>query len=502
MLSRVSRLCFFCASQADASEVTLWRPAPAGSAPAVPALGAPEGSTGSWRQLCALRGHADDVQDLAWAPCGGALLSGSVDNQAIVWDVARRQGVNRLEGHTHYVQGVAWDPAGEFLVTQAGDRTARVWGPPPPRAASAKGAAAKRCAGADAVLHSKIVTAPAPAAAAGAAAGAPAPPRAPMFHDENMPSFFRRLAWSPEGSVLAAPAGQAAARGAAAGAPPAQPRNVTWLFKRRAWAAPAAALPGPPSAGGRAVAVRFSPVLYAPAPPPAVAAAKAALADAAPDAGTAAATSAAPPVFALPYRMVFAVATLDHVSVYDTGDVAPLAVISALHFAAITDLAWSPDGNTLAVASADGFCSLVTFEPGELGEPLPAEALPADVAARLPAAAVARAVAAAAAAAAAPQPPPSEQLPPPQHAPQPQQPGGPRRIVPMAAGAPPADAPRRIVPVAVADPPPPPPAEPEAVPPAATSPGDKRPLDAPEASPAKAARTDDAAGVEAAIEIE
>ena len=476
--------------------MTLWRPAPAGSAPAAPALGAPEGSTGSWRQLCALRGHADDVQDLAWAPCGSALLSGSVDNQAIVWDVARRQGVNRLEGHTHYVQGVAWDPAGEFLVTQAGDRTARVWGPPPPRA-SAKGGAAKRCAGADAVLHSKIVTAPAPAGAPGAAAGAPAPPRAPMFHDENLPSFFRRLAWSPEGSVLAAPAGLAAARGAAAGGPPAQPRNVTWLFKRRAWAAPAAALPGPPSAGGRAVAVRFSPVLYAPAPPPAVAAAKAAIAEA--DAGTAAATSAAappPPVFALPYRMVFAVATLDHVSVYDTGDVAPLAVISALHFAAITDLAWSPDGNTLAVASADGFCSLVTFEPGELGEPLPADALPADVAARLPAAAVARAVAAAAAAAAAPQPPPSEQ-PPPQHAPPPQQPGGPRRIVPVAAGAPPADAPRRIVPVAVADPVPPLPA----AEPAATSPGEKRPLDAAEASPAKAARTDDAAA-EAAIEIE
>ena len=35
---------------------------------------------------------------------------------------------------------------------------------------------------------------------------------------------------------------------------------------------------------------------------------------------------------------------------------APLAVLGALHFEAITDLAWSCDGSLLAIASYDGYC--------------------------------------------------------------------------------------------------------------------------------------------------
>lgn len=34
----------------------------------------------------------------------------------------------------------------------------------------------------------------------------------------------------------------------------------------------------------------------------------------------------------------------------------PLAVLGALHFEAITDLAWSYDGAYLAISSYDGFC--------------------------------------------------------------------------------------------------------------------------------------------------
>jgi hypothetical protein len=176
-----------------------------------------------------------------------------------------------------------------------------VYGPPPPRAAGAKaGGGAGRGGGAAraaaeltlqlVIARAPAVAAPPPAAAAppppadaaaAAAAAAPAPadakppPRAPLFHDENMPSFFRRLAWSPDGSFLAAPAGMQPGRDARA-----PPRNVTWLFKRRVWGAPAAALPCPPAAGGRAVAVRFCPVLFAHA----AAAATDANADAATDA--------------------------------------------------------------------------------------------------------------------------------------------------------------------------------------------------------------------------
>lgn len=44
--------------------------------------------------------------------------------------------------------------------------------------------------------------------------------------------------------------------------------------------------------------------------------------------------------FKLPYRIVFAIATLNSVYIYDTECVAPIAVLAGLHYAAITDVTW------------------------------------------------------------------------------------------------------------------------------------------------------------------
>lgn len=44
--------------------------------------------------------------------------------------------------------------------------------------------------------------------------------------------------------------------------------------------------------------------------------------------------------FKLPYRLVFAIATLNSVYIYDTECVAPIAVLAGLHYAAITDITW------------------------------------------------------------------------------------------------------------------------------------------------------------------
>lgn len=45
-------------------------------------------------------------------------------------------------------------------------------------------------------------------------------------------------------------------------------------------------------------------------------------------------------VFALPYRMLFAVATQDTVMIYDTQQAGPICMFSNLHYAAFTDVAW------------------------------------------------------------------------------------------------------------------------------------------------------------------
>ncbi len=58
------------------------------------------------------------------------------------------------------------------------------------------------------------------------------------------------------------------------------------------------------------------------------------------DGDSGASTLGLSPAFALPYRMVYAVATQDAVLVYDTQQQTPLAVVSNLHFATFTDVTW------------------------------------------------------------------------------------------------------------------------------------------------------------------
>lgn len=99
-----------------------------------------------------------------------------------------------------------------------------------------------------------------------------------------------------------------------------------------------------PSPDQFTVAVRFSPLLYK-------------LRD-----------SKTTPVIPLPYRMIFAVATKCSVYLYDTQQKLPFGLISNIHYTRLTDLAWSNDGNTLLVSSTDGYCSIVQFADGELGE--------------------------------------------------------------------------------------------------------------------------------------
>lgn len=78
--------------------------------------------------------------------------------------------------------------------------------------------------------------------------------------------------------------------------------------------------------------------------------------------------SKTPPVIPLPYRMIFAIATKCSVYLYDTQQRLPFGLISNINYTRLTDLAWSNDANTLLVSSTDGYCSIVQFADGELGQ--------------------------------------------------------------------------------------------------------------------------------------
>jgi chromatin assembly factor 1 subunit B len=95
-------------------------------------------------------------------------------------------------------------------------------------------------------------------------------------------------------------------------------------------------------------------------------------------------TPAPPPssgsVFALPYRMLFAVATMDTVAIHDTQQAGPICLLTKLHYDEFTDMSWlvfhshcllglssstccrSPDGQCLMLSSRDGYCTIVVFD--------------------------------------------------------------------------------------------------------------------------------------------
>jgi chromatin assembly factor 1 subunit B len=76
------------------------------------------------------------------------------------------------------------------------------------------------------------------------------------------------------------------------------------------------------------------------------------------------------PLINLPYRMVFAVATIEHVLIYTTQSTYPISIVKNLHYDSINDLSWVFN-SMLMIASSDGFCSFLQFEADTIGEMLP-----------------------------------------------------------------------------------------------------------------------------------
>lgn len=47
------------------------------------------GTDETWLFEKSLRKHIEDVSDLSWSPDGNFLVSGSIDNSAVLWDVKK-----------------------------------------------------------------------------------------------------------------------------------------------------------------------------------------------------------------------------------------------------------------------------------------------------------------------------------------------------------------------------------------------------------------------------
>lgn len=269
----------------------------------------------TWLTMKILRGHMEDVYDLSWSPNSMYLISGSVDNTAMVWDVNKGKSRHIYSDHKGFVQGVAWDPKNQYLATLSTDRYFRVFDLHTKKVLTRN----NKCVlpvPKDSPLHGKTVR---------------------LYHDDTLQTFFRRLSFSPDGNLIVTPSGIAEIEGVP------KPLNTTYIYTRNSLKQPAITLPSPDQ---YTVAVRFCPRYFKLRPHP----------------------ENKPPVIPLPYRMIFAVATKSSVYLYDTQQKSPFALISNIHYTRLTDLSWSSDGKILIVSSTDGFCSMLSFNDGELGE--------------------------------------------------------------------------------------------------------------------------------------
>lgn len=163
-----------------------------------------------------------------------------------------------------------------------------------------------------------------------------------LYHGEGLQSFFRRLTFSPDGSLLLATSGMYKLTSSEGGE---SITNTVYVYTRGGINKPP--IVHIPGLKKPAIAVRFSPIKYALWP-----------------------ENDTADVFTLPHRMVFAIATQDSIIVYDTQRLQCLGIATNIHYAVITDLAWAKDGKSIFVSSNDGFLSVVSLTDELLGEPI------------------------------------------------------------------------------------------------------------------------------------
>lgn len=339
-----------------------------------------ENNTENWTVYQMIRSHLDDIYDLAWSPCSNYLLSGSVDNTAIVTQVHKNKKVSLLSDSRGFVQGVAWNPKHNMLSTVGSDRSCRTYNSKAMKLMSKtykctlnmEGHGKSKSAGKKKKENKKNeeeteknqegealkLKSPKDSSAKEVEDEKDSADKKKkredqsvrLFHDDTFKGFFRRLSWSNDGELLVVPSGVVETD---------EEKNFThcsWVFTRLNLAKPVLCLP---TKDKYTIAVKFHPKSFSLRQPTRK------LASSKPDdpewvkAGS---------LFALPYRLIYAVATQNAIMFYDTQQATPFGRVSNIHYTGLTDLAWSPCGNILVVSSSDGFCSVVTFEPGELGE--------------------------------------------------------------------------------------------------------------------------------------
>lgn len=261
----------------------------------------------NWKTYKRLVGHDNDVQDLAWSHDNSLLVSVGLDSKVVVWSGHTFEKLKTLAVHQSHVKGITFDPASKYFATASDDRTIKIF-----RFTSPGPNATQHDMVNNFVLETTIST---------------------PFKSSPLTTYFRRCSWSPDGNHIAA---ANAVNG---------PVSSVAIIERTRWDSEINLI----GHEGPTEVCMFSPRLFYTKPP-------------ATENGTTSGQGAGNLV------TVIASAGQDRtLSIWNTNTSRPLVILQDLASKSISDLSWSPDGQTLFACSLDGSIVSVKFDTGELG---------------------------------------------------------------------------------------------------------------------------------------
>jgi protein HIRA/HIR1 len=276
--------------------------------PAAPSFGTNEHPpVENWKIAKRLVGHDNDVQDLGWSYDSSVLVSVGLDSKIVVWSGHTFEKLKTLSNHQSHVKGITFDPANKYFATASDDRSIKIF-----RFTSPAPNATTHDMINNFVLEHTIVQ---------------------PFRSSPLTTYFRRCSWSPDGNHIAA---ANSVNG---------PVSSVAIINRGLWDSDITLI-------GHEAPVEvctFSPRLFSHSPLNA--------------------TNTDSSGFSThPLVTVIACAGQDKaLTIWNTSTSRPLVVVQDLASKSVSDLAWTPDGQTLFATSLDGTVVTIIFEPGDLG---------------------------------------------------------------------------------------------------------------------------------------